>query len=71
MKQKIIKAGPHSLAVVIPAPFIHALGINKGESVDVETDSEKGQVKLRFKGNLQQLALPQSNLLKVKKQRQD
>ena len=71
MKQKIIKAGPHSLAVVIPAPFIHALGINKGDTVDVETDSEKSQVKLSFKGNLKQLILPQSNLLKVKRHHKD
>lgn len=63
MKQKIFRAGPHSLAVVIPAGFRNALGIKKGDYVDVDADSEKALVKLHFKGNLQQLVLPQSNLL--------
>ncbi|OGG00748.1 hypothetical protein A3D78_01895 [Candidatus Gottesmanbacteria bacterium RIFCSPHIGHO2_02_FULL_39_14] len=64
MKQKIIKAGPFSLAVVIPAVFIHALGINKGDTVIVETDSIKGIVKMRFKGSLLQLSLPESKIKK-------
>ncbi|OGG18266.1 hypothetical protein A3D05_00745 [Candidatus Gottesmanbacteria bacterium RIFCSPHIGHO2_02_FULL_40_24] len=60
MKQKIIKAGPHSLSVVIPAEFVHALGIKKGDTVEVETDSDKGVVKMKFKGSLLQLTLPDS-----------
>ena len=60
MKQKIIKAGPHSLAVVIPAPFIHSLGIKKGDSVEVDTNTQNSTVKLKFKGSLKQLSLPQS-----------
>jgi len=71
MKQKIIKAGPHSLAVVIPAEFRHALGIKKGDSVDVYTDSQKARVELHFKGNLQQLILPQSNFKKTVKFRKN
>ena len=71
MKQKIIKAGPHSLAVVIPAEFRNALGIKKGDSVDVYTDSQKAKVMLHFKGNLQQLILPQSNLSKTVRHRKN
>lgn len=67
MKQKIIRAGPHSLAVIVPAGFRNALGIKKGDFVDVETDSEKALIKLHFKGNLQQLVLPQSNLFRAGK----
>lgn len=59
MKQKIIKAGPHSLAVVIPAKFRNALGIKKGDFVNVDTDSNKGIIKLKFTGSLMQLSLPQ------------
>jgi len=62
MKQKIFKAGPHSLAVIIPAGFRNALGISKGDMVDVETDSIRGIVKMRFKGSLLQLSLPESKI---------
>ena len=61
MKQKVIKAGPHSLAVVIPAEFRNALGIKKGDTVAVNTDSSKGIVKTHFKGSLLQLSLPQQS----------
>ena len=64
MRQKIIKAGPHSLSVVIPAGFKNALGIKKGDTVEVYPDSEKAKITLEFKGNLQQLVLPQANFLK-------
>ena len=53
MQQKIIKAGKHSLAVIIPAQFIHALGINAGEWVKVQTHIETGKVILQFSGTLQ------------------
>ena len=65
MKQKIIKAGPHSLAVIIPASFRNALGIKKGDFVDVDTDSAVGIIKLRFKGSLLQLTLPDSKPKKI------
>mgnify|MGYP001618055351 CR=1 FL=1 len=71
MKQKIIKAGPHSLAVVIPASFRNALGIKKGEMVEVHSDIEKALIKLHFKGNLQQLILPQSNLKRAVRNRKN
>ena len=61
MKQKIIKAGPHSLAVVIPAQFRNALGIIKGDFVDVDAKTDTALIKLHFKGKLKQLSLPQSS----------
>lgn len=67
MKQKIIKAGPHSLCVVIPATFIHALGIKKGDDVEVSPDADKGIVKMKFKGSLKQLLLPESEIKKPRK----
>lgn len=53
MQQKLIRAGKHSLAVIIPAYFIHALGIKAGDSVFVTTDMNKASVKITFSGNLQ------------------
>lgn len=65
MYQKIIRAGRHSLAVIIPANFIHALGIKAGDSVNVKTFPETGKVMVQFKGMLQ-LLLPTSVEKKVK-----
>lgn len=53
MRQKIIRSGKHSLAVIIPAPFVHSLGIKAGNSVDVITDIEKGVVNMKFTGTVQ------------------
>ena len=59
MKHKIIKAGRHSLAVIVPAKFVHALGIGKGDEVEVSTDTQKGKMIVNFSGTLQ-LKLPSS-----------
>ncbi len=51
--QKIIRSGKHSLAVVIPAPFVHSLGIKPGDTVNVFTNIEDGIVDLKFTGAVQ------------------
>lgn len=53
MVQKIIRAGKHSLAVIIPAPFVHALGIKPGDKVRVMPNIETGKVSLSFSGAVQ------------------
>ncbi len=57
MQQKVIRAGKHSLAVVVPAHFVHSLGIKAGDKVTVKPDIDKGIVKLKFAGSMQ-LHLP-------------
>lgn len=57
MMQKIIRAGKHSIAVIIPAPFVHALGIKPGDRVRVVPNIETGKVSLSFSGAVQ-LSLP-------------
>ena len=59
MKQKVFRAGQHSLAVIIPAGFTHAVGVKAGDTVEVRTDMGAGKVKLIFKG-VQQLPLIES-----------
>lgn len=59
MVQKIIRAGKHSLAVIIPAQFVHALGIKPGDTVKVIPNIETGKVSLSFSGAVQ-LSLPTS-----------
>jgi len=59
MQQKIIRAGRHSLAVIIPASFVHSLGITHKDSVHVKTDVTKGTINLKFSGTVQ-LHLPNS-----------
>lgn len=53
MMQKIIRSGKHSLAVIIPAPFVHSLGIKPGDTVNVFTNIEDGKVDLKFTGAVQ------------------
>lgn len=53
MRQKVIRSGKHSLAVTVPAPFVHSLGIKAGDSVSVFTNIEKGVVNLKFSGAVQ------------------
>ena len=60
MIQKVIRTGSHSLAVIIPAPFIHALGVKKGDNVEVSTHIDNGYVNIKFVGTLQ-LKLPSSD----------
>lgn len=59
MLQKIIRAGKHSLAVIIPAKFIHSLGITHKDFVQVKTNFTKGTINLKFSGTVQ-LHLPDS-----------
>lgn len=68
MKQKVIRAGLHSLAVIIPAPFIHALGIKKGDSVEVATYQESGKVMMKFHGAIQLPLVETSKKKVIKKQ---
>lgn len=65
-KQKIIKTG-NSLAVTIPAPFVHAVGIKAGQEVEVKVEPETGQVIYTFSGT-KQLPLSQ-NLVKKRRPR--
>lgn len=60
MTQKVFQAGRHSLAVIIPAPFVHALGVKKGDKVEVSTHVDNGYVNIKFVGTLQ-LKLPTGN----------
>ena len=53
MKHKVIKAGTHSLAVIIPADFVHTLGVKSGDEVIIQTDKDKGKVSVYFKGVMQ------------------
>jgi antitoxin component of MazEF toxin-antitoxin module len=59
MVQKVIRAGRSSLAVIVPADFIHSLGIKPGDKVHVMTNIDKGTVNIRFSGAIQ-LRLPSS-----------
>lgn len=68
MKQKVIRAGLHSLSVIIPAPFIHALGIKKGDSVDVTTFQESGKVIMKFHGAIQLPLVETSRKKAIKRQ---
>ncbi len=58
--KKIIRAGKHSLAVIIPADFAHSLGINPGDNVKVITSLDKGLMSVFFSGAVQ-LKLPTSS----------
>ena len=53
MKQKVIRAGRHSLAVIIPAPFVHSLGVKAGDYVLVQPHIENGTVNMHFTGSVQ------------------
>jgi len=51
-KQKIIRSG-NSLAVTIPADFVHLVGIKPGDQVEVEVMPETGRVVYHFSGTTQ------------------
>ncbi len=55
MKQKVIKAG-NSLAVTVPSAFVHAVGVQLGQDVQVMPSVEKGTITLHFSG-IKQLSL--------------
>jgi antitoxin component of MazEF toxin-antitoxin module len=57
MVHKIIKAGRSSLAVIIPAKFVHFLGIKAGDKVKISSHVESGTLSVKFSGALQ-LKLP-------------
>lgn len=68
MKQKVIRAGKHSLAVIIPAVFIHAVGVKAGDFVEIHTFPENGRVSLHFSGALQlPLSLNSHRIYKTKR----
>lgn len=67
MRHKIMKSGKHSLAVIVPADFVHTLGIKAGDNVEIATNSEKGIVNLKFSGAMQlplSLSSPPRTILK-------
>ena len=66
-KQKIIRTG-NSLAVTIPAPFAHAVGIKAGQEVVVKVEPETGQVIYTFSGT-KQLPLSQGLIKKRRKRK--
>lgn len=53
MRQKVIRAGRHSLAVIIPAKFTHIIGIKAGDWAQVQPNLQKGMVNIRFTGSMQ------------------
>lgn len=53
MQQKVIRSGRNSLVVIIPAKFVHALGVKAGDKVRVRVNIGKGTVSLRFTGAMQ------------------
>lgn len=55
LTQKVIRVG-NSKAVVIPADFIHAVGVKKGDFVKVEANLTTGKVTYTFRG-IRQLPL--------------
>jgi len=61
-KQKIIRSG-NSLAVTIPADFVHTVGIKSGDQVEVEVAPETGCVVYCFSGT-KQLPLAKSFIKK-------
>jgi antitoxin component of MazEF toxin-antitoxin module len=63
MTQKIFRAGKHSLAVIIPADFVHSLGIAAGDKVKVVTEKENGRILLSFSG-VEQLTLTPKDTIK-------
>ena len=63
--QKIIRSGKHSLAVIIPAPFVHSLGIKPGDTVNVIAKIEDGVVNLKFTGAVQLPLLVKSSISKA------
>lgn len=52
---KIFKTG-NSLAVTVPSHFVHDLGLKSGDTVEVKSLVEKGQVLYQF-GGVRQLPL--------------
>jgi antitoxin component of MazEF toxin-antitoxin module len=65
-KQKIIKTG-NSLAVTIPAHFVHSVGIKAGQEVQIEIELGRGQITYTFSGTKQ---LPLSkNLIRKRRSR--
>lgn len=68
MLQKVIRVGKHSLAVIIPAKFVHGLGVKGGDKVKVRVNIGRGTVYLKFSGAVQ-LSLPTSKKKKKKKKK--
>jgi antitoxin component of MazEF toxin-antitoxin module len=62
MSQKVIRAG-NSKAVTIPANFVKTVGIKIGDTVEVTTSPEKGQITYTFSG-VRQLSITSKLLRK-------
>lgn len=63
MRHKVIRAGTHSLAIIIPAPAVHAWGVKAGDTVEVIPDMEKGSMTVLFSGITQLPLLSAKNSL--------
>lgn len=57
MLQKVIKIGRSSLGVIIPADFVHSIGVKSGDKVKVHTNPTHGKIEVFFSG-VMQLSLP-------------
>lgn len=66
MHKKLIRAG-NSAAVTVPADFIKTVGAKIGDTVEVETSPEKGQVTYTFSG-VRQLAIQNALLRRQERQ---
>lgn len=52
MKRKVLKVGS-SIAVVVPAEFVNAVGVLVGDEVAVKLEPEKGRIVYTFRGTKQ------------------
>lgn len=68
MSQKVIRAG-NSAAVTVPANFVKTVGIKIGDTVEVKTAPEKGQITYTFSG-VRQLSINSKLLRKTKSSKQ-
>ncbi|MDP3998385.1 MAG: AbrB/MazE/SpoVT family DNA-binding domain-containing protein [bacterium] len=62
---KIFRTG-NSLAVVVPSRFVESLGLRSGDSVQVNSQVEKGRIVYQFSG-VHQLSLPEDIFSRQKK----
>lgn len=53
MQHSIIRSGRHSLAVIIPAKFVQALGIKAGDKTQSQVNIAKGKISFQFTGAMQ------------------
>lgn len=53
MQHSIIRSGRHSLAVIIPAKFVQAMGIKAGDKAYIQVNISKGLMNVKFSGAMQ------------------